>query len=158
MKKHIKIIMAQMIFLVLMFILIYFIYPKTGANVNGNLVNFNSINANVIIISENPDFSNPIYLNVSEKNNVSLILEPGKYYWKADNFIIQGLKNEFIIESEVGLGINRIENETDLVNIGNVKINVTKSDNGIMIGHVILEPDESEKINDSGDYTGRQTE
>jgi len=112
----------------------------------------------VIIISENPDFSNPIYLNVSEKNNVSLILEPGKYYWKADNFIIQGLKNEFIIESEVGLGINRIENETDLVNIGNVKINVTKSDNGIMIGHVILEPDESEKINDSGDYTGRQTE
>jgi hypothetical protein len=158
MKKHMKIIIVQGIFLVVVLSVVYILYPKTNINLNGNLVSFNSVNANVIIISENPDFSNPFYLNISEKNNISLILQPGTYYWKSDNGIVQGLKNEFTIESEVGLNINRVENETDLVNIGNVKINVTKDDNGVVVGHVILEPDESEKINDSGNYTGRQTE
>jgi len=153
-----KIIIVQGIFLVVVLSVVYILYPKTNINLNGNLVSFNSVNANVIIISENPDFSNPFYLNISEKNNISLILQPGTYYWKSDNGIVQGLKNEFTIESEVGLNINRVENETDLVNIGNVKINVTKDDNGVVVGHVILEPDESEKINDSGNYTGRQTE
>ena len=156
MNKHIKIIIVQGIFLVLVFTVIYSLYPKTEAVVNGNFVNFNSINANVIIISENPDFSNPKYLDLSERKNISFNLNPGRYYWKADNSIIEGLKNEFTIESQVGLGINRSENETDLVNIGNVKINVTKDENGVMVGHVILTPDESEKINDSGEYTGGQ--
>lgn len=158
MKKHMKIIIGQGIFLVLVLALIYFIYPKTNILVNGNFVDFNSINANVIIISENPDFSNPKYLDLSERKNISLNLRPGTYYWKSDNGVVQGLKNEFIIESEVGLNIERGENETDLVNIGNVKINVTKDENGVMVGHVILGPEESEKIEDSGKYTGRQTE
>ena len=118
----------------------------------------NSINANAIILSENSDFSNPRYLDLSERKNISFNLKPGKYYWKADNFIIEGLKKEFTIESEVGLNINRVENRTDLVNIGNVKINITKDDEGIIVGHVILGPEESEKIEDSGEYTGRQTE
>lgn len=139
-----------------MFTVIYSLYPKTEAVVNGNFVNFNSINANVIIISENPDFSNPKYLDLSERKNISFNLNPGRYYWKADNSIIEGLKNEFTIESQVGLSINRTENETDLVNIGNVKINVTKNNNGVMVGHIILEPEESEKIEDSGEYAGGQ--
>ena len=63
MNKHIKIIGIQAIFLIAVLIVIYFLYPKTEVNVNENLVDFKSINANVIIISENPDFSNPRYLN-----------------------------------------------------------------------------------------------
>ena len=158
MNKHIKIIMVQGIILALVFTVIYFAYPKTEVVVNGNFVSFNSINANVIIISENPDFSNPKYLDLSERENLSFNLNPGKYYWKADNSIIEGLKNELIIESEVGLSINKSEDETDLVNIGNVKINVTKDNKGVMVGHIILEPEESEKIEDSGEYIGRQDE
>jgi len=153
--------MMQMIFLVAVLTVIYFAYPKAEAIVNGNSVNFNSINANVIIISENPDFSNPSYINVSEKNNVSFILEPGEYYWKSDNGIIESWKNKFTIKSEVGLKIKRNqskENESELVNIGNVKLNITKGEDGVIVGHVILSPDESEKIEDSGNYTGRQTE
>jgi len=38
------------------------------------------------------------------------------------------------------------EDEDELVNIGNVKINVTKSKSGVMVGHIILEPEESEEI------------
>lgn len=158
MNNHLKIIIGQGIFLILVFTAIYFVYPKTEVLVNGNIVSFNSINANVIMISENPDFSNPRYLDLSERKNITFDLEPGKYYWKADNSIIEGLKNEFTIDSEVGLGVNRNENETDLVNIGNVKINVTKDERGIMVGHIILEPDVSEDIDDSGQYIGRQDE
>lgn len=157
MNKHLKIIIGQGIFLVMVITALYFMYPRAEINVNGNFVKFNSINANVIIISENPDFSNPRYINLNETKNFSFNLSPGKYYWKSDNGVISGFKNEFTIDSKVGLLINRSENESDLVNVGNVKINVTKSEGGIMVGHIILEPDEREGINDKNEtYTGRQ--
>lgn len=149
-------ITGQAVFLVLVIALLYSFYPRANVDVNGNWIKFNSINANVIMISENPDFSNPRYIDLSEGKNLSLSLNPGTYYWKSDNGIIEGMKHEFTIESEVGLGINKTENETDLVNIGNVKINVTKGGDGVMVGHIILEPDESEKIEDKGNYAGRQ--
>lgn len=161
MNKHIKIIGIQVIFVVVALAVLYFLYPKTSMNLEENLVRFNSINAKVIMISENPDFSNPRYLDTKKGKEVLFELPPGTYYWKADNGIIEGLKNEFTIESEVGLEIKRNqskENEGELVNIGNVKINVTKSKEGVMVGHIILEPEESEKIEDKGEYTGRQEE
>jgi len=159
MKLNKYMIGMQVIFLLLVLTLILFLYPKTEVNVSGNVVKFDSAGANVIIISENPDFSNPRYLDLSETDSVSFSLKPGKYYWKSDNGIIESFKGEFIIESKVGMIINRSEEESDLVNIGNVKINVTKSKKGIMIGHVILEPDEGEEIEDDNEkYTGRQEE
>jgi len=156
MNKHIKIIGIQAIFLIAVLIVIYFLYPKTEVNVNENLVDFKSINANVIIISENPDFSNPRYLKIEEGGNAALNLNPGTYYWKADNGIIEGMKNEIIIKSEVGIEINRTENKSELINIGNVKINVTRNEEGVLVGYVTLEPDESKEIEDKGGYTGRQ--
>lgn len=156
MNKHIVMITAQAIFLILVIALLYSFYPKTEASVNGNWIKFNSINANVIIISENPDFSNPRYIDLSERKNISFNLKPGIYYWKSDNGVIEGMKHKITINSEVGLGINKTENETDLVNIGNVKINVTKTEEGVMVGHIILEPEQSEKIEDKGNYAGRQ--
>ncbi len=156
MNKHIKIIMIQVIFLVLVFSILYFLYPRTNVEVEGNLVNFRSVNANVIIISESPDFSNPRYLDLAEGKNASINLKPGAYYWKAGNNLIQGWRRAFKIDSEVGMEIKKEENESELVNIGNVKINVTKSKEGTMIGYIILEPNQSEEIEDSGKYTGRQ--
>lgn len=162
MKKYVKIITMQAIFLIAVLGIIYIIYPKTDIELSGNVVNFNAENANLIIISENPDFSNPRYIEIKENENLTLNLNPGTYYWKSSNDMIEGLKHEFKIESEVGMKINRNEseeNESDLVNIGNVKINVTKTKEGTMVGHIILEPDESEKIEDENEeYIGRQTE
>ena len=159
MKKYIKIIGLQIIFLVLIGIIVYTIYPKTNLSVNGNIVKFSSINSNVIIISENPDFSNPRYIDLNETKNISLNLKLGRYYWKSDNGMVEGLKHEFVIESEVGLMVDRNENETDLVNIGNVKINVTKNEDGVMIGHIILEQEGERSIDDKNEsYIGRQAE
>lgn len=150
MNKHIKIIAAQALFLFIVMAGIYLIYPRTSAFVSGNAVSFESGNANTIIISQNPDFSNPRAVDINK--NVSLNLEPGTYYWKASNSLIEGWSKKLEIKSEVGL---EVENDSELVNIGNVKVNVTKSREGIMVGHIILEPDEKEKI-DNEDYEGRQ--
>lgn len=156
MNKHIIVIMGQAIFLVLVLAGIFFIYPRANVYVNGNIARFDSINANVIVISENPDFSNPRYIDFSESKNFSFDLRPGTYYWKSDNGIIEGMSHEFTIDSEVGVSINRSDNESNLVNVGNVKVNVTKNENGVMVGRIILEPDESQKIEDNGGYVGRQ--
>ena len=54
--------------------------------------------------------------------------------------------------------INKKENESELKNIGNVKINVTRTKEGVMVGRIILEPDEAEKIEDEtgNKYIGRE--
>ncbi len=154
MKKYI--IIGQALFLVLVLILVYFFYPKTEIDISGNWVKFNSINANAVIISENPDFSNSRYIDLTERKNISFNLEPGTYYWKSDNGVIEGLKNEFTINSEVGMEIEKDENGTSLVNVGNVKINVSKTKEGGMVGHIILEPSDSEEIENKGVYVGKQ--
>ena len=94
MNKHKIMIIRQAIFLILVIVLLYSFYPRADVDVNGNRVKFNSINANVIMISENPDFSNPRYIDLSDRKNISLNLNPGTYYWKSDNGIIEGMKND----------------------------------------------------------------
>jgi hypothetical protein len=155
MNKHMKVIIMQSVFLIGVLIAIYFLYPKMNVDVNGDRVRFNSINAHVVMISENPDFSNPRYIDMNEIENVSFGLNPGTYYYKASNGFISGFKKEFTIGSEVGMNLKKEGNETGLVNVGNVKINVTKK-GGVMVGHIILEPEQEEKIEDSGQYIGRQ--
>jgi hypothetical protein len=155
-KRHLKIIAMQIIFLLGVSLIVYFLYPRTGVEISGTVVRFNSINANVIILSENLDFSNPRYLDFEERKNISFSLKPGTYYWKASNGYIEGLKKEFTIDSEVGMKIDVEENSTKLANIGNVKLNVSKNSQGMMVGHIILEPSEEEEI-EQGEYVGRQT-
>jgi hypothetical protein len=157
MNKHIKIIAMQAVFLIFVIVLLYILYPKTNIDVNGDFVKFSSINAKVIMISNNPDFSNPRYIEIAPGENVTFDFTPGTYYYKPDNGIIQGLKKEFTIESQVGMRVEKKENDSNLVNIGNVKINVTKSKNGMMVGRIILEPEGREKIEDKDEmYKGGQ--
>ena len=157
-KKKIFIV-GQIIFLVLVFAMIYILYPKTSLELSGNFVKFDSINTDLIIISENPDFSNPRYLDLSENKRISFELAPGKYYWKSSNGIIESFSKEFEINSEVGMQINENNetNSSELENVGNIKINVTKTKDGMMVGHIILEPEQAEKIeNKNESYEGRQ--
>ncbi|MBM3234299.1 hypothetical protein FJZ19_04370 [Candidatus Pacearchaeota archaeon] len=156
MNKHIKIIIVQVIFLFVVVAVIYLVYPRTNINVSGNAVNFESGNAKTIIISKNPDFSNSRFIDINKNTLISL--EPGTYYWKASNNFIEGWSKKFEIKSEVGLKIEEDETESELVNIGNVRVNVTRNKEGVMVGHIILEPDEKEKIanENNENYEGRQ--
>ena len=151
--NHKLFIIIQAIFVVLFLVGVFAFYPRADVKVNGNTVNIKSINANVIIISANSDFSNPRYIDIKE--NASFNLRPGKYYWKAGNGVIESFGKEFMIDSEVGLEIIEKDNGDELKNVGNVKVNVTKTKDGF-VGHIILEPEESEEINKGGEYAGRQ--
>ena len=150
-----KIIMLQVLMLLVIAMALFLLYPRAEVSVSGNVVRFSG-NADIIVISENPDFTNPRFIDLSEFNEVVLNLKPGIYYWKPDNGIIEGFSDSFVIDSEVGLLINRTDNETDLVNVGNVKIKIEKSEGGVTVGRIILEPEQSEIIEDSGIYKGGQ--
>lgn len=152
MKINKKLVIMQGIFLILILGGIYFIYPSTTINVTGNIIKFNSRNTNIILISENPDLSNPKYIDLNEFSSFNL--KPGTYYWKPANNFIKGFTQELVINSEVGMIIED-ENETKLVNVGNVKLNVTK-DGKVIVGHIILDPNDEEYIEDEGKYIGEQ--
>ena len=151
-------IVGQIIFLIVVGLALFYFYPRTSVSIDGNFVKFNSINANVVLLSENPDFSNPKYIDLNLTNNLSVNLPAGKYYYKSDNGLVEGLSHEFEIKSEVGLVMNHTENESRLVNVGNVKINITKGKGGAMVGRIILSTDESQNAEDNKDvqYTGGQ--
>ncbi len=154
-----KLVFGQVIFLFAILSVLYLLYPKIDIELNGNVINFESINANVIVLSENPDFSNPRYLEI--KDNLSLALNPGKYYWKASNKFIEGMGKEVTIDSEVGMKLEVTdEEEANLENVGNVKINITKTKSGKMVGHIILETDEEREVENDVKvkYIGEQDE
>lgn len=154
--RHKWFVIAQLIFVSVILIGIFLLYPKAKIDLEGNKVMFKSINANVIILSSNPDFSNPRFLDIEE--NVSFNLKPGKYYWKAGNGILESFSDEFEIKSDVGLQILEKDGEYSLKNVGDVKINVSRTKEGGFVGHIILGPEESDEIENEGIYTGRQDE
>lgn len=150
MLNHKIIIIMQIIFVAVALLALYILYPKAKAEISGNAIVFDNENAKFLIISENKNFENAGYIEISD--NLSLSLKPGTYYWKTSNGIIESIAKKIVIESEVGM---KIENESEIVNIGNVQLNVTKNKEGIMVGNIILEPEQKEKI-ENLDYIGGQ--
>lgn len=151
-----KMIITEVILILLIVIMIYILYPKIDYSISGEVVRFTSENSDLMIFSENIDFSNPKYVNF-ENNKAIVKLEPGKYYLKAANNFVKGFVKVIEINSKVGLGINRDESdEVEIENIGNVKINITKTEEGITVGYIQLSPSDSEEIEDDGLYTGRE--
>lgn len=153
--KHKVFLIVQAILIFATIIIVLIFYPRADFSLDGSKVSFSSINAEVIILSANPDFSNPRYVDVND--NVSFNLKPGIYYWKVSNDYIESFAKEFKIDSEVGLQIIEENGSQELKNIGDVKVNVTKTKDGAFVGYIILEPNESNQIND-GNYLGRQDE
>lgn len=146
-------IVAQIAFILLVGSLVYVMYPRVDLSVTGNVVGIDSVNTNAIILSKNPDFSNAQYIRLDELEDSSFEIEPGVYYVKASNRLIKGFDKEILIESEVALDVDGNE----LINIGNVKLNVQEEEDGILVGHIVLGPEDSEEVDDNK-FTGRQAD
>ncbi|MBR9706259.1 hypothetical protein GOV14_04440 [Candidatus Pacearchaeota archaeon] len=155
MKVNKKLVISQLLFVVLALSFVFFMYPRTSYVVSGNVVLFDSGNVNVIMISKDSGFANPIYYDLTESGRIRL--DPGHYYWKPINGFIKGFAGEFEIDSNAALSLDRGENETSLVNVGNVKLNVTKQGTSL-VGHIVLDPSDSDVVEDKGVYTGGQAE
>mgnify|MGYP001597787650 CR=1 FL=1 len=142
MKKRIKrkiIILAQVIFLISIFSLVYLLaphanYPKNNAMVGYSIIEFDIDNTDIILIDDNSDFSSAMKINLKERNTAKILLEPGTYYWKAVGILESSVK-KFTIMSEVSLELKN----SSLRNVGNVPLNVTKKGGGIITGLVILD-------------------
>src|SRR3989344_3973072 len=152
--RHKLFISLQLVFVVLILAGAFIFYPRAEMNLNGNKVEFKSINANVVILSSSPDFSNPRYVDLND--SIAFNLKPGTYYWKVGNGILESFSDEFKIDSEVGLQILEKNGSYELKNVGDVKLNVTKTKDGRFVGHVILGPEEGESVENEGVYIGGQ--
>lgn len=73
--------------------------------------------ANEVKIDDNLDFVSPIVKN----KPFILDLDPGIYYWKADNSFLIG---KFTIQSEVNVKLEKLEEEYILHNLGNTQIDL----------------------------------
>ena len=153
--KH-KFVFIQVIALVLLFGTVFALYPKVSVSLNEDKVTFYSIGSNTIEISKNGDFSNSKFIGVDKSATIKL--EPGEYYWKASNSFIQSFEKKIVVDSKVALNFEESDEGDKLRNVGNVKINVTKTENGSFVVFIYLSPyDEFIENNESGyKYEGRE--
>jgi hypothetical protein len=135
------IILAQLAIVVgaLMFVILFApktIYPLNNGYYDDSVINFNFRNANIIVVDEDPMFSSPQEIDIREVNITKIRFPPGKYYWKAIGILESPVKS-FTINSKVGLEYK--EQNSSIVNVGNVKINVSEENSKGISGLAIVD-------------------
>lgn len=123
-----KFLLAQAIFVLGVLVYLYFVNaPKALSPIAGKAVSepdfiFEIENADTIILSRTPDFTDQIVL----KNGEEIILPPGTYYWKVKNWFREGEVNSFVIEENTGFNIKDDVNEdlSEDYSYGNVDLNL----------------------------------
>jgi len=107
---------------------------------NGSVL-FSFEKGNLILIDDNLDFSSPTRINVED--NILINLKPGVYYWKVEGVLSSEIRR-LTINSEVNLRL-RLSNESyEVVNGGNVVLNVDYYEEGKFVGNETLGVDKSE--------------
>ncbi|MDP3881251.1 MAG: hypothetical protein Q8Q31_00015 [Nanoarchaeota archaeon] len=130
------------------------ISPIDNLSTTDTAILFSFDKGNYIILDDNEEFSSPE--RIYAQNNLVLNLKPGIYYWKVEGALSSEVR-KLIIESRVELKFVENEGEYDLINSGNVPLNVSVYNRAILTGSVIAEV--GEKLNSSGDeYIGRENE
>ena len=102
--------------------------------------------ADVILIDDNVNFTSP--MKIYAKDNLAVNLEPGRYYWKLDGILPSEIRT-LQIESKVELKLRETSEGYELVNGGNINLNVKVYSNGSKIGEMLLKPSENNTV--SGD-------
>lgn len=87
--------------------------------------------ANEIKVDDNLEFVSPA---VKDKPFV-FDLEPGEYYWKADNSFLIG---KFTIQSEVNVALEKLEDKYRISNLGNTEVDLGITGNSFLTGAAVL--------------------
>ena len=157
MSKTRKIIIGEGILIIGILIYLFFstapgqIYPLHGMTIIEPDFNFEIENGEVVMISIDENFTNPIIL----KENSDIFLPPGLYYWKVKSILRESDIRNFTIQENVGLNLKeRVENY-ELQNVGNVDLNVTRENKGVT-SNTILDVGKSKEVEkDNSSYEGR---
>ncbi len=158
MNKTKKIIIIEAIFVIGVLAYLFFstvpnqIYPLSGMTIIEPDFNFEIENGEVVMISIDENFTNPIIL----KENSDIFLPPGLYYWKVKSIIRESEIRNFTVKGYVALALKERGENYELQNMGNVDLNVTKKKEGIT-SNTILDVGESKEVEkDNSSYEGRQ--
>lgn len=119
------------------------ISPADNFITENTSVLFSFENAEVILIDDNPEFTSPEKINV--KDSLVVKLAPGTYYWKIEGVLKSEIRKLTIL-SQVDLKLKKSGESYEVVNSGNVALNVEIYDNETLTGKVILEVDESKNV------------
>lgn len=152
--KNKKIIWAIDIFLVgtmLLAILGYigYVSPQVIAPIDNfvsdkNTILFSVGSSEYILIDDNLDFSSPEKVYVKDGAEITLI--PGKYYWKTKNNDFNEIRTLDIL-SNIDLKIVSVGEEYNIVNSGNLDLNVEVYDNQTKVGEFDLSPLQNKEMN-----------
>lgn len=143
-KKHKKILLVECLLLVAIVLLLALFTPtKIGVNQKQGSTFFEFRNAHAILIDDNPEFTSSKKINQDE-----IILEPGKYYWKAIGVLGESKTGNFTIDSEIIINMDTNNNISYIKNKGNVPVNATSEDRntGKITGKMVMEKGEKKEI------------
>ena len=116
-------------------------FKKT--EVNNSLFSFKS--GSVILIDKNLNFKSPE--RVEAKDNLVINLKKGIYYWKVDDAIPKDDVVQLqITESAASLKLRKLDVGYEVINFGNVSLNVDIYSSGKFTGSVILDGDDSGEV------------
>lgn len=97
-----------------------------------------------LVIDDNLEFSSPEEYLI--RDGLKIRLEPGVYYWRAVGLVNSEIR-KFTIKSLIDLRIREVSAGTfDLVNDGNVEINVDVYENGEIVEKLSLDSKKSREI------------
>ncbi len=96
--------------------------------------------ADYILIDDNLDFTSPEQVYV--KDFVTVNLEPGTYYWKAVGALSSEVR-QLTIESVIDLQIRESENGVLVVNSGNLELEVSVYNQGVLSEKFVVDVSEN---------------
>jgi hypothetical protein len=122
------------------------ISPLDGYSSTQTSVVFSIENADNLLIDDNIDFTSPDSYLI--KDGLEISLKPGKYFWKVDGLFSSDIRT-LNIDSEVNFILEELGQGYNVVNIGNVDLNVKSYDSrGLVSDSVVVVGD---RKNLSGD-------
>lgn len=131
------------------------ISPTDNLETPNSSVLFTFTKGKAVLLDDNPEFTSPE--KIYAEDNIVINLKPGLYYWK-----IQGVGSSEVrtlrIVSSVDLRVRpSSENEYEVVNAGNVALDVSVYRNESIVQTMVLAPEKS--LNKSGEkFIGGQHE
>ncbi|RMD46055.1 hypothetical protein D6829_00600 [Candidatus Pacearchaeota archaeon] len=116
--------------------------PRDGFETTRSVL-FSVERADKVLIDDNPDFTSPMVLDVRKAHKVEL--KPGVYFWKAEGVFGSDVRR-LTIKSFVSLEVRPVGNGFEVLNAGNVDLNVLVYDNKTLVKKISLEKGASKTV------------
>jgi len=119
------------------------IAPADGLVTTDGAVLFVFEKAEIILLDDNIEFSSPE--EIYAEDNLVINLEPGNYYWKVKGALSSEVR-QLTVNDVVALQLQSVDEGYEVVNVGNVLLNVDVYENGSLAGSRLLDVEESEEV------------